>query len=162
MTSRILLVDDEERMLDILAGMFKEIGWDVAAAATPAEALRLVSEEEFRMAFVDNYPGSIEVMDLIDQLRAADPNLQFVIMTGNPNIEAAVRALANGVADFLRKPFHFEDLLVSIGHVNRKIDFEKQKKELLANGSSLMMRKRVGDDDGGAQEEKDGRQARGN
>ena len=117
----------------MLACMFKEIGCDVATAATPAEALRLVSEDRFRIAYIDYYLGSMDGMELIDQLRAADPNLQFVIMTGSPNIEAAVRALEKGVADFLRKPFHFEDLLVSIEHVNRKIDLEQQKKQLLAD-----------------------------
>jgi DNA-binding NtrC family response regulator len=131
MTSKILLVDDEDRILDLLACMFREIGLDVATAATPAEALRLVSEEPFRMAFVDNYLGSMEGIELIDQLRSADPDLQFVIMTGNPNIETAIRALNSGIADFLRKPFRFEDLLVSIEHVNRKIDLERQKKDLL-------------------------------
>jgi len=130
MTAKILLVDDEDRVLDILACMFKEIGWDVATAATPAEALRLVSEEPFRMAFVDNYLGSMEGMDLIEQLRKADPNLQFVIMTSNPNIATAINAIKNGVADFLRKPFRFEDLLVSIEHVNRKIELERQKRRL--------------------------------
>ncbi len=132
MTSRILLVDDEVRILDALACMFKEIGWDVATAATPAEALRLVSEEPFRMAYVDNNLGSMEGLELIDQLRKADPSLHFVIMTGNPNIETAIRALKNGIADFLRKPFRFEDLLVSIEHVNRKIELEQQRKDLLA------------------------------
>jgi putative nucleotidyltransferase with HDIG domain len=132
MTSRILLVDDENAILDTLTCMFGEIGWDVAIAATPAEALRLVSEERFRMAFVDNYLGSMEGIVLIDQLKDADPGLPFVIMTGNPNIDMAIRALKNGVADFLRKPFHFEDLLVSIEHVNRKIELEQQKKDLLA------------------------------
>jgi DNA-binding NtrC family response regulator len=112
--------------------MFKEIGWDVATAATPAEALRLVSEEPFRMAFVDNYIGSIEGLELIEQLRAVDPSLQFVIMTGDPNIETAIKAIKKGIADFLRKPFRFADLLVSIEHVNRKIDREQQKKDILA------------------------------
>jgi DNA-binding NtrC family response regulator len=133
MASRILLVDDEERILEVFACMFKEIGWDVATAATPAEALLLVSEEPFRIAFIDNHLGSIEGLELIDQLRAVDPNLQFVIMTGNPDIELAVSALKAGVADFLRKPFRFEDLLVSIGHVNRKIDLEQQRRDLLAD-----------------------------
>jgi DNA-binding NtrC family response regulator len=132
MTSKILLVDDEERILDLLACMFREIGMDVATAATPAEALRLVSEKPFRMAFVDNHLGSMEGLELIEQLRKADPDLQFVIMTGNPDIETAIRSLKEGVADFLRKPFRFEDLLVSIEHVNRKIDLEQQKKDLLA------------------------------
>jgi putative two-component system response regulator len=132
MTSRILLVDDENPILDTLSCMFREIGWDVAIAATPAEALSLVSNERFRIAFVDNYLGSMEGIELIDQLRRSDPGLHFVIMTGKPNIDMAIHALKNGIADFLRKPFHFEDLLLSIEHVNRKIELEQQKKDLLA------------------------------
>ena len=132
MTSKILLVDDEVRILDILASMFRELGMDVATAATPAEALRLVSEEPFRMAFVDNYLGPMEGMELIEQLRTADPSLKFVIMTGNPNVETAIHALKRGVADFLRKPFRMEELLVSIDHVNRSLELEKQRKDLLA------------------------------
>ncbi len=131
MTSRILLVDDEDRILEALGCMFKEIGLDVATAATPAEALRLVSEEQFRMAFIDNHLGPMEGITLIEQLSKSDPGLHFVIMTGNPNIETAIQALKNGVDDFLRKPFRFEDLLVSIEHVNRKIELEQQKRDLL-------------------------------
>ena len=131
MTSKILLVDDEVRVLDALSCMFKEIGLDVATAATPVEALRLVSEGSFQIAFVDHNLGSMDGLELIGQLRKFDPNLQFVIMTGNPDIEAAVRALGNGVADFLRKPFRFEDLLVSIQHVNRKIELDQQIKDRL-------------------------------
>jgi DNA-binding NtrC family response regulator len=133
MIKRLLLVDDEVIILDALSCMFKEIGLDVATAATPAEALRLVSKEQFRIAFVDNCLGSMKGMDLIEQLRTTDPDLQFVIMTGNPNIEEAVLALKDGVADFLRKPFRFGDLLVSIDHVTRKIELEKQKKDFLAH-----------------------------
>jgi DNA-binding NtrC family response regulator len=131
MISKILLVDDEKRILDALACMFGEIGLDVVTAVTPAEAVRFASEVHFRMAFIDNQIGAMEGMELIEQLKAVDPDIQFVIMTALPNIDAAVHALKNGVADFLRKPFRFEDLLVSLEHVNRKIDLERQKKELL-------------------------------
>ena len=138
MASRILLVDDEERILDALGCMFKEIGHDVATAATPVEALRLVSEGSFRIAFVDHHLGSMDGLELIDQLKKFDPNLQFVIMTGNPDIEATVRALGDGVADFLRKPFRFEDLLVSIDHVNRKIAMETQIRDRLLCGNDRL------------------------
>jgi DNA-binding NtrC family response regulator len=129
MASKLLIVDGNERILDTLAGMFMEIGLDVATAATPADALRLVTEEKFRMVFVDNQFGSMESMELIEQLRTADANLQFVIMISDPDIEMAIHALKDGIADFLRKPFHFEDLLVCIEHVNRKIEIERQNKE---------------------------------
>jgi len=132
MTSKILLVDDEERILDMLACMFTELGLDVAKAATPAEAIRRASEEPFRMAFVDNHLGPMEGIELIERLRTYDPSLQFVIMTGNHDIETAIHALKMGVSDILRKPFRMEELLVSMDHVNRRLDLEQQRKDLLA------------------------------
>jgi putative two-component system response regulator len=132
MTSKILLVDDEARILDVLSCMLAELGCNVTTASRPDEALHLVGKEKFHMAFVDNLLGPVEGIDLIGQLGKVDPDLHFVIMTGNPNIETAIHALKKGVSDFLRKPFRIEDLLVSIDHVNRKRELEQQRKEIMS------------------------------
>jgi putative nucleotidyltransferase with HDIG domain len=138
MISRVLLIDDDAGILDAMSTMLMAIGLDVKATSHPGEALRLLAEEKFHMAFVDNFLGPVEGIDLIGKIGVIDPDLHCVIMTGNPNIEMAIRALKDGVADFLRKPFRMEDLLVSIAHVNRKRDLEQQKKDLLA-GLELMV-----------------------
>ena len=130
--SRILLVDDESVIRNLLSIMLIELGYDVEAAAGPDEALSLVAKKTFHIAFVDNLLGPMEGIDLVAQLNKLDPDLQCVIMTGNPNVETAIRSLKIGVSDFLRKPFCIEDLLVSIDHVNRKLAFERRRKELLA------------------------------
>jgi putative nucleotidyltransferase with HDIG domain len=76
--------------------------------------------------------GPVEGIDLIGKLGKVDPDLHFVIMTGNPDIEMAIHALKKGVSDFLRKPFHIEDLLISIDHVKRKRKLEQQRKEMMS------------------------------
>jgi putative nucleotidyltransferase with HDIG domain len=142
MVFKILLVDDEVRILDVMTNMLMELGWDVKSASSPVEALRLVAEEKFHMAFVDNFLGPIEGIDLIGKMAEVDKDLQFVIMTGNPNIETAIHALKDGVADFLRKPFRMEELLVSVDHVNRRLELERQRKSLLA-GLELTVREKT-------------------
>jgi putative two-component system response regulator len=132
MTSKILLVDDEAQIRDVLSCMLMELGYDVQAAAGPDEAISLVAREPFHMAFVDNLLGPMLGVDLVEQLARIDPGLHCVIMTGNPNIETAIRSLKNGVSDFLRKPFRTEDLLVSISHVNKKRELEQQRKDLMS------------------------------
>jgi len=132
MISKILLVDDEVRILDVMTQMLMELGLDVKATAHPDEAVRLVAEEKFHIAFVDNFLGPVEGIELIEQMGAMDRELQFVIMTGNPDIETAICALKKGVADFLRKPFRIEELLVSIDHVRRRLELEQQRKDLLS------------------------------
>jgi putative two-component system response regulator len=132
MTSKILIIDDEIIILDVMTNALKEFGWDVTATSRPAEALRLVKHEKFHMVYVDNYLGPVEGIELIEKMGKINPDLQFVIMTGNPNIDIAIHALKTGVADFLRKPFRIEELLVSVDHVNRRLELEHQRKDLLA------------------------------
>jgi putative nucleotidyltransferase with HDIG domain len=130
--SRILLVDDEVNILNVLSDMLREVDCSVRTANRPEEALRLMEQEPFDIAFVDNFLGSIEGIQLIEQMGRIDPDLHYVIMTGNPNIDLAIASLKKGVADFLRKPFRIEDVLISIDHVNRKRELERQRKELMS------------------------------
>jgi putative nucleotidyltransferase with HDIG domain len=129
--SRILLVDDELNILNVLSDMLREKDCYVRTATRPDEALRLIEEEPFHIAFVDNFLGPIEGIQLIEQMSRIDPSLHFVIMTGNPSIDLAIDSLKKGVADFLRKPFRAEDILISIDHVNRKRELEQQRRELM-------------------------------
>jgi putative two-component system response regulator len=68
----------------------------------------------------------------VEHLGKIDPELHFMIMTGNPNIDMAIQSLKKGASDFLRKPFHMEDLVVSIDLVNKKREIEQQRKELMS------------------------------
>jgi putative two-component system response regulator len=129
--SRILLVDDEMNILSVFSDMLRELDCYVRTATRPDEALRLMEEEPFHLAFVDNYLGPIEGIQLIEKMKKIDASLHFVIMTGNPSIELAIDCLQKGVADFLRKPFRIEDVLISIDQVNKKRALEQQRKELV-------------------------------
>jgi len=131
--SRILIVDDELNILKVLSDMLREMDCYVRTATNPDEALRLIAQEPFHIAFVDNFLGKTEGIQLIEQMGRIDPELHFVIMTGNPNIDLAIDALKKGASDFLRKPFRIEDLLVSIAHVNRKRQMEQQRNELMTD-----------------------------
>jgi DNA-binding NtrC family response regulator len=133
MTSKILLVDDEAKIRDVLSCLLMEIGHEVRTASGPDEALALVRQQKFDMAFVDNLLGPMQGIELIEQLGRIDVDLPIVLMTGNPNIDTAIQALKKGASGFLRKPFRIEDLLVSIDHVNRKRELEEQRKELMAD-----------------------------
>jgi len=129
--SRILLVDDELNILSVLSDMLRDMDCYVRTATGPDEALHLIEKEPFHIAFVDNFLGPIEGIQLIEQMNRIDPNLYCVIMTGNPSIELAIDCLQKGVADFLRKPFRIENVLISIDQVNKKRALEQQRKELV-------------------------------
>jgi len=129
--ARILLVDDEVRLLETLSMALEDMGCYVKTAPGPDEAMRFAREDTFQIAFVDNFLGPMRGVDLMQQMAKLDPALDFVIMTANPDVDIAIESLKNGAADFLRKPFRIEEMLRSIEYVYRKKAQEWQKRELV-------------------------------
>jgi len=128
--SKILLVDDEERMLHLISLMLIEFGWSVSATSQPEEALRMVREERYRIAFIDNQLGPMEGITLIEKIREIDADLPCVLMSGYLNIDRTTEALKKGTASFLRKPFRVEDLLVSIEQGNKTRELLEHQRAL--------------------------------
>ena len=127
---RILIVDDEKRILETFSLLLSDSGYDVKTASQRDEAVALVSSEKFDIAFLDHFLGPTRGLDLMKQLIAIDPELYFVLMTGNGSTDLAVEALKTGASDFISKPFFIADMVRSIEHVNTKRAFDTQKREM--------------------------------
>lgn len=130
MKARILLIDDEPKIREVLSWMLMMLGYEVATASGQDEAIALVGREQFSLAFVDNQLGSARGIDLVKRLIERDPDLCCILMSGNPSIGTAQDALQNGISSFLRKPFRVEELMVSIEQANMKKELDRQRKEL--------------------------------
>ena len=130
--TRILLVDDEIRILETFSLMLSDHGYDVMTAANKDEALRMASANTFDIAFLDQFLGSARGLDLMKELAQMDSELSFVMMTANGSTDLAVEALKGGASDFITKPVFIADMIRSIEHVNTKRALETQKRELFA------------------------------
>lgn len=130
--TRILLVDDEERILDTFSMILDAHGYYVKTASRPDDALRLISEDGFDVVFLDQFLGKIKGLDLMQIMSGIDPELYYVIITGNGSTDLAVESLKKGASDFISKPFFAADLIKSIEYVNKKRELDKQKKEMLS------------------------------
>ncbi|MBI5639352.1 MAG: response regulator [Nitrospirae bacterium] len=128
---RILLVDDEKRILEIFSLMLTDLGYSVKTSSRPDDAIQLVSAERFDIVFLDQFLGPITGLELMHQMSAIDPELYFVIITANGSQELAVEALKKGASDFISKPFFVTDLLKSIEYIGKKKDLAVQKKKIL-------------------------------
>ncbi len=107
----VLVVDDEPLLLRAFARVLMRAGHDVHQAADGAEAAALVARRRFDAAFVDlGLPGAGGLAVLAD-LRARDPGLPVVLMTGAPTLETAIDAVAAGALRYLVKPIDTPDLL---------------------------------------------------
>ena len=124
----ILLVDDEKKILNALAGALRGEGHEVVATASAREAQRLLATRLFDLLVVDNLMPELSGLDLIREVAAlpAGERPQVVMMTAHATIESAIEAMKLGAFDYLQKPFEVDELLVV---ASRAIDHHRLRTE---------------------------------
>lgn len=109
-TARVLVVDDEEPVLDLLRDILSEYPYHVDLASTGEEGIELIQSGIYDLVLTDlNLPGT----DGLGVLRAAkekDPDVAVVLLTGNATVFSAIEALRKGAYDFVQKPFQLGEL----------------------------------------------------
>jgi len=128
---RILFVDDEIRILETFPVMLRERGFFIKTASGKDEALSLITGERFNLVFLDQNLGQTKGMDLMQMMSEIDPDLYFVIITAYDSTDLAVGAMKKGASDFITKPFFISDLLKSIGYVEKKMQLNTERNNLL-------------------------------
>jgi DNA-binding NtrC family response regulator len=102
---RVLVVDDEVQVGEMLSEMLGHLGYGVRVALTGEEALRAVPDFRPDVVLLDlalpGMPGEV----VLERLRGSDPQLPVVVVTGNTDAELARKTLAQGAFDYLTKPF---------------------------------------------------------
>ena len=114
MPSDILVVDDEEDIRDLVAGILDDEGHEARTAHDADSALASISERAPRLVFLDIWlQGSrLDGLALLDEIKALHPSLPVVMISGHGNIETAVSAIKRGAYDFIEKPFKSDRLIM--------------------------------------------------
>jgi DNA-binding NtrC family response regulator len=109
--SRLLIVDDDPEMRELLAEVLTEEGYDVAEAPDGARALIRLRAEGFAAIILDkNMPG-LSGLDLLPGIRAMCPDTPVIVITAFGNPETYDRAVQSGAYDHLFKPFPMGELV---------------------------------------------------
>ncbi len=115
--ARILIVDDEESIRNILRQLFEYEGHEVWEAGSADEALSTVREEVPDAVFLDVKMPGTDGIELLGRLQEEFPALQVVMISGHGTIDTAVEATRRGAYDFLEKPLDTDRLLVTLRNV---------------------------------------------
>jgi signal transduction histidine kinase len=107
---RILVVDDEPSVLDVCARALTRHGYEVRAARGGAEALALLGAETFELLLTDVKMPDIDGLELLRRVRALDPQVAIVVLTGHGTVDIAVESIRLGVRGFVIKPFTLQEL----------------------------------------------------
>lgn len=109
--SKILIVDDEKSIRITLSEFLKNEGYETDSASNAEIALKVLEYQDYDIIITDIIMPRMSGIDFITKVRENDPNIQIVIMTGEPTVETAVKAVRLGANDYLTKPIGKEDLL---------------------------------------------------
>ena len=107
---RVLLVDDEEDIIEVIQDRLEAYGFTVVTARTGLEALKTLSMERFDGIFLDVKMPEMGGIEALEEIRKKDQKIPIIIITSSSTRESAVTALAKGANDFVLKPFEWQEL----------------------------------------------------
>jgi putative nucleotidyltransferase with HDIG domain len=124
---RILVVDDEETIREIVSSMLTGAHFQARQASSGNEALSILeSSEEFDLVLSDLMMPEMDGIALLEQVKERYPDMPIVMVTAVHDISVALQALRNGAYDYLLKPFEREQLLAT---VRRALENRRLKRE---------------------------------
>lgn len=158
--ARILVVDDKQSFCFMLKGYLEDAGYQVASAASGAEALAELEQGRFELILSDMVMPEMDGVALLRQVRSRHPQLPFILVTAHGSVDSAVAAMKEGADDYLLKPLNREELLLVVARLlanarlrvsfdrmqdteRKKFSFQNMKSSSAVMGETLAAAKRV-------------------
>ena len=117
MARRVLLVDDEEDIVEVIRDRLEAYGFTVTTAGTGLEALKKLSVEKFDGIFLDVKMPEMGGIEALEEIRKTDKQIPVIIITASSTRDAAIEAIAKGANEYVLKPFAWEELKAKIEKV---------------------------------------------
>lgn len=135
MRERILVVDDEEPIREIIVSMLASLDYQREEAGSGNEALAILdSGEQFDLILTGLMMPDLDGLGLLEQVKMRYPDLPLVFASAVHDVTVALACLRCGALDYLRKPFERQDLFVM---VRRAFDHDRLRKNASSNKTSL-------------------------
>ncbi len=119
-TQRILVADDNPRLLQSLVDLLRQQGYDTVAANGGQQACDLIRTQTFDLAMVDLNMPEVDGFDVMDAIARQQPDCALIVVSGETAFRTVSRALRRGAADYIRKPFDPDELLATLDKVMGK------------------------------------------
>ncbi|HZA52562.1 MAG TPA: response regulator, partial [Myxococcaceae bacterium] len=126
---RILIVDDDEAVRDVISVLLREEGYNCVVASDPEMALDVAAADETPLVISDMKMPGKDGLWLLENFRARHPDTAVIMLTGYGDTEAAVDCLRRGAVDYLLKPPKLTDLIRSIERAlaKRRIEIARKR-----------------------------------
>jgi UDP-3-O-acyl N-acetylglucosamine deacetylase len=123
MEKKVLVVDDEERVVQSITGVLEDEGFQVAKAKSGEEAIKVFQQEEPDVTLLDIWMPGMDGIEVLKRLKWIAPDCQVIMISGHATISTAMTAVKLGAFDFIEKPLSLDVLLMTI---RRALDRQKE------------------------------------
>jgi DNA-binding NtrC family response regulator len=107
---RLLILDDEQRMVDILAMVLRREGYEVAPFVRAHEALAALRAEPFDLLITDLKMPELDGLSVLEQTKKIDEEIPVILITAHATVATAIAAMREGAFDYVEKPFDNDEL----------------------------------------------------
>jgi putative nucleotidyltransferase with HDIG domain len=129
--SKILIVDDEAGVLDVIQALFTSRGYECRVAASAREGVAALREFPAHAVLTDIDMPEMNGLELTRRIVQANPYTSVILMTGNSDVALAIEALRSGASDYLLKPFDFKTAEAAIERsISRKLSIRHKDDEI--------------------------------
>lgn len=128
---RVLLIDDEKALLEVLAERLEMRGMSVQTAESGEAALKMIEESSFDAVVLDLAMPGLDGIETLRRMKEIRPGIQVILLTGQATVQKSIEVMKLGAMDLLEKPTDLKVLLEKIEEASSKRAFllEKQMEE---------------------------------
>ncbi|HEX6558760.1 MAG TPA: response regulator, partial [Longimicrobiales bacterium] len=142
--ARILVVEDEEILRDLLVNILEEEKYVVDAVESGEQGLKALERELYDLVLLDlNLPG-MHGLNVLAAAPALQTDAQFIVMTAFGSVDTAVEAMKLGAFDYINKPFRTEELLLTLQRAHRETELRREVASLRRRAGDSLRSKIIG------------------
>jgi two-component system OmpR family response regulator len=119
---RVLVVDDEQSLAEVLASVLRRDGWTAQTAYTGLDAVRVAREFRPDAVVLDMMLPDLDGLEVLARVRAADPGVSVLFLTARESVEDRIAGITAGGDDYVTKPFSLEEVLARLRGLLRRAD----------------------------------------
>jgi DNA-binding NtrC family response regulator len=137
--ARVLIVDDEEDFVEMLALRLQEVGQKVSTAHSGRECLDRLTQGDIDIVILDILMPGMDGIDTLKEIKKRFPIVEVIMLTGHGTIQTAVDGMKLGAFDYLLKPADFKELLTKLDGARKRKD-EQEERIRRAEAKTLLRR----------------------
>src|SRR2546422_6222258 len=137
---RVLVVDDDPEVRSLLGRVLTKSSWSTTEASSGADAMATLGRQQFDVVLLDVKVPDASGLAILRWARESDVDTEFVILTGNADVETAVEAMRLGAYDFVTKPWRNAELVEIIGKAAEKKTLRRENSRSEEHTSELQSR----------------------